>query len=112
LAGLAEFRPTMDRRAALIAVAVIVAAVAIGAGAFLLGRSTGEDLSAARAKGHRAGVTLGFAAGTHRGYLRGFAASHRQPSRAAFERAYVAAYRLAFRRAGLTPPQRVSVPNP
>jgi hypothetical protein len=112
MAGLAELRLAVDRRGLLIAAAIVLVALAVGAGAYLLGHSTGKDLAAARARGHRNGVTLGFAAGTHRGYVRGFSASHRQPSTSEYDRAYTAAYRRAFLRAGLAPPRRVSVPDP
>jgi hypothetical protein len=94
----------------LAALAIVIAA-AVGVGAYLLGRTGGQDLAAARAKGHKEGISLGYAAGIHRGYSRGFSASRQLTYQQAYRRAYVAAYRRAFRRLGIAVPDHVAVPS-
>ena len=73
-------------------VVVVGCAAAVGAGAYFVGKSTGEDLEAAQTVGTRAGERAGTAKGTKQGYAAGFA----QGRKKGYERAYGPAYRVAY----------------
>lgn len=103
--------PRIAWRPAIAALVVLLALAGLGAGAYLVGHSGGEDLAAARAAGTRAGLRSGARRGEHRGYERGFEAARAQ----SFSHAYAAAFRdqyaRAFRRLGVPPPLHVNVPD-
>jgi hypothetical protein len=104
-------RPT--RRGRIVAVALIVLMVAGGAGvgAYFAGRSTGEDIEAARAAGAAAGRKAGTAKGTKQGYAEGLKVGREKGYQQTYADAYKAAYRRAFEDAGLAVPEQVSVPQ-
>jgi hypothetical protein len=96
------------------AACLFVVAIAIGVGAYLIGKGSGEDLDAAHVAGAEAGQSKGVAAGTARGYAVGFKRGREK----AFERAYAPAYResytAAFEEAGLEAPtsEQIAIPSP
>ncbi len=95
-------------------VAIVIAALAVGVGAFFLGKGTGDDVDTARLEGDAAGRQAGAIEGAAAGYAAGF-----QKGRdAGFSKAYVPAYKLnykrAFEQAGLDAPtsDEIDVPKP
>jgi hypothetical protein len=103
--------PPRRRRALSIAVVVLALAGGAGVGAYFVGRSTGEDLDAARAAGAAAGQREGAAKGAQQGYAEGFKAGREKGYEQTYDEAYKAAYRKAYEDAGLTAPEKVSVPQ-
>ncbi len=95
----------------LICAAVVAVAIAVGAGSYLIGRSTGEDLDAAKAAGAATGKRAGTAKGTQQGYADGFKNSRQKGYDETYPVAYVNAYQQAFKDADLAPPKNVSVPE-
>jgi hypothetical protein len=93
---------------AVLAFAVVLAG--LGVGAYFVGHSRGEDLTAARAAGTSVGAKAGKHRGQHRGYARGFKRARSQSFARAYEDAFRDAYVSAFKDEGLPPPHRVSVP--
>lgn len=90
---------------------VVAVALAVGVGAYLIGRSTGEDLDAAKAAGAAAGRRVGIARGTHRGYADGFKRGRNEGYAETYPDAYARAYRQAFKDVDLSPPKDVPVPK-
>jgi hypothetical protein len=94
--------------------AILLASIAVGVGAYLLGKGSGADVEQARLEGAAAGRQAGAIAGVSSGYPAGFARGRQK----AFRDAYVPAYRLYFKRAfeqaGLDPPtnDQIEVPLP
>lgn len=84
---------------------VLLVALAIGVGAFVYGKSTGEDLDAARAAGTAAGQRQGAAKGAAEGYAAGFKKGRRAGFKRTYPRAYRASYADAFEEAGLEAPK-------
>jgi flagellar biosynthesis/type III secretory pathway protein FliH len=103
--------PPRRGRGVAIALTVLVLAAGAGVGAYFVGRSTGEDLEAARAAGAAAGREAGAAKGRKVGYAEGFEAGREQGYRQTYAESYKAAYRKAFEDAGLAVPEKVSVPE-
>jgi hypothetical protein len=91
--------------------AVLLAIAALGVGAYLVGRSTGADLNAAREAGATAGKRHGTAVGRTQGYAEGFKEGHDKAFEKAFADTFRKAYRQAFKDAGLPPPRQVPVPG-
>lgn len=83
---------------------VLVVAIAIGAGAFVYGKSTGEDLEAARIEGARAGQRKGAAKGAAEGHAAGFRKGREVGFKRAYPKAYRESYAKAFEEAGLEVP--------
>lgn len=108
--------PSRRSRRRPVAVALLVLALAAGAGigAYFVGRSTGEDLDAARAAGAAAGQREGAAKGAEEGYAKGFAQGQKKGYRETYENAYREAYRTALEDAGYTPANNepASIPQP
>jgi hypothetical protein len=77
--------------------AVVVMAIALGAGAvgYVLGSRGGQDLDAARAAGRREGVVRGSVRGAQRGYDAGILAGRH----AGFRRTYRPTFRATCRKA-------------
>lgn len=95
-------------------VGILVVALAIGAGAYVYGRSTGEDLDAARAAGTEAGQRKGAAKGAAEGYAAGFEKGRETGFKRAYPKAYRKSYAEAFEEAGLEAPkaQDIKVSSP
>jgi flagellar biosynthesis/type III secretory pathway protein FliH len=89
---------------------VSLAALAIGIGAFAYGRSTGEDLQAARASGMEAGQRKGTAKGAAEGYAAGFKKGREAGFRRTYSKAYRESYAEAFEEAGLDAPAAKDIP--
>lgn len=93
---------------------VLVVALALGVGAFVYGKSTGEDLDAARAAGTEAGQRQGSAKGAAEGYAAGFKKGREVGFKRTYPKAYRKSYIKAFEEAGLEAPKaqeiRVSFP--
>jgi hypothetical protein len=86
-------------------VGILAVALAIGAGAYVYGKSTGEDLDAARAAGTEAGQREGTAKGAAEGYAAGFKKGREVGFRRAYPKAYRESYAEAFEEAGLEAPE-------
>lgn len=84
---------------------VLAVALAIGVGAFFFGKSTGEDLEAARAAGAKAGHSKGAARGAAEGYAAGFKQGRATGFKRTYPQAYRASYAEAFEEAGLEAPK-------
>ncbi len=97
----------------IVALVVVVALLAVGAGvgAYLVAKSGGEDLNAARAAGHAAGQRHGTAQGAKIGYARSFKTGNDKGYAQTYDAAYRQAYRKAFTDAGLDVPQKIDVPK-
>jgi hypothetical protein len=106
--------PEGTRNRVLVVAAIALASLAVGFGAYLLGKGSGTDVERARLEGRAAGAQAGAIAGVSSGYPAGFARGRQK----AFRDAYVPAYRLYFKRAfeqaGLDPPtnEQIEVPLP
>jgi hypothetical protein len=106
--------PEGTRDRVLVVAAIALASLAVGFGAYLLGKGSGADVERARLEGRAAGTQAGAIAGVSSGYPAGFARGRQK----AFRDAYVPAYRLYFKRAfeqaGLDPPtnEQIEVPLP
>ena len=94
----------------LLGVAVVLIALLAGGG-YLLGKSSGEDLDAARSAGSAAGERAGSAQGAEQGFAEGQEQGRRVGYRTSYATAYRAAYRKAFEDAGQTPPTQITVPS-
>lgn len=92
------------RLAAGLAVFLILAAGAAGGG-YALGKSGGEDLDAARAKGAAEGQREGAARGAERGYDFGLKQGEKAGYKQTYKKSYDRAYKRELKKAGLTPAQ-------
>ncbi|MDQ2630220.1 MAG: hypothetical protein M3Y75_04475 [Actinomycetota bacterium] len=94
---------------------VLAAALAIGVGAYFIGRGTGEDLEAARTAGAQAGHRKGAAIGAAEGYAMGFKRGREAGFKRTYPKAYRKSYAKAFEEAGLEAPEareiKVSSPS-
>ncbi len=86
-------------------IGVLAVAIALGAGAFFYGKSTGEDLEAARKEGTAAGQREGAAKGAAQGYAIGFKKGREAGFKRTYPRAYRKSYAEAFEEAGLEAPE-------
>ena len=104
--------PTQSRlKVAIVASGLVLLLAAVGFGGYLLGRSSGEDLSAARDAGASAGRVAGQKKGSAEGFAAGYSAGRKRGYEQTFASSYKAAYKEAFKKAGLTPPDQVTVPS-
>lgn len=92
--------------------ASILAAVLIGAGGYFFGRSTGEDLDAARSSGAVSGKKAGAAKGYALGFKKGFREGRGKGFEDAFPGAYKENYAKAFEKAGLDAPAASDIDAP
>jgi len=102
----AQDAPGAGRRTPRVLVAVLVIALlaaAGGAAGYLLGKSGGEDLDAARASGERAGQREGAARGAERGYDQGFRQGRRAGYKETYKKTYDKTYEAELKKAGLSP---------
>jgi flagellar biosynthesis/type III secretory pathway protein FliH len=100
------------KRWALVGTGILLVAGAAGTGAYLYGKSTGEDLDAAREEGTAAGQEQGATKGAEQGYAQGFEEGREQAYDESYGAAYREAYLRAFDEAGLERPEKVKVPGP
>lgn len=85
---------TTLRRIGTVATIVLVS-LAVGAGAYLLGKGSGADVEQARLEGEAAGKQAGAIEGAAQGYAAGF----KKGRETGFRKAYIPAYRLYYKRA-------------
>ena len=104
--------PRKQGRASAIAATIGIAVVFAGSG-YLLGKSTGEDLGAARTAGKEAGQRAGVKKGTSAGYSAGFRRGRAQGYQSTFGPAYKREYAQAYEDAGLESPaiKEIKVPK-
>jgi flagellar biosynthesis/type III secretory pathway protein FliH len=93
-------------------VGVLLAAVAVGLGAYFIGKSTGADLDSAKAAGEAAGRVKGAEIGARRGYALGFKAGRKRGYEKTFAPAYRRAYRKAYVDSGLAAPNPSEIDLP
>lgn len=86
------------------ACAVLVLALGLGVGAYLIGARGGADLDQARGEGVAAGAQIGAAQGDRRGYRDGYELGRRASYAGAYRESYRAAYQAAFREVGVDTP--------
>ena len=91
-------------------IAALVAALALGVGGYFYGKSTGEDLDAARTQGAEAGRAKGAAKGAVEGYAAGFKKGREVGFAHAYPKAYRTSYAKAFDDAGLDAPDVQDIP--
>ena len=99
--------PAWAARTAGVVAATTVLVASAGAGGYVVGEGTGEDLHAARAAGERQGERLGARRDYEDSYRRGRRIGYTR----AYGQAYTRAYGRAFENAGLTRPEEVDVPR-
>lgn len=99
------------RRWLLIGLVVALLAAGAGIGAYFYGKSTGEDLEAARTEGTEAGQKKGAAEGAEEGYAKGFGEGRAEGYEESYAETYRHAYAEAFEDAGLDPPKKIKVPE-
>ncbi|MCO5314798.1 MAG: hypothetical protein M9938_01320 [Solirubrobacterales bacterium] len=106
--------PDPDPRHLLAGVAVVAVALAVGFGAYQLGRDSGPDLDTARIQGEAAGRQAGAIEGASTGYPAGYRKGREKGFGRAYRRAYRIYYRRAFEQAGLDVPGEgeIEVPEP
>jgi hypothetical protein len=100
------------RKWLLVGLLVTLLAAGAGVGAYFYGKSTGEDLEAARAEGAEEGHKKGSAQGAEEGYARGFEEGRAEGYEESYAETYRHAYSEAFEDAGLEPPKKIKVPPP
>lgn len=91
---------------------VLLAAVAVGVGAYFIGKSSGADLDAAKAAGEAAGRVKGAEIGSRQGYALGFKAGRKQGYEKTLAPAYRQAYQKAYEDAGLEAPELSEIDVP
>lgn len=84
---------------------LILVAVIVGGGAFLYGKSTGEDLDAARLQGAQAGRAKGAEKGAARGYVMGLEQGRKKGFEQTYPSSFKRSYVDAFEEAGLEAPR-------
>ena len=100
------------KRWVLVGVLVLLIAAGAGIGAYFYGKSTGEDLEAARAEGTEVGQKKGSAEGAEEGYAKGLEEGRAEGYEASYAQTYRHAYAEAFEDAGLEPPKKIKLPQP
>jgi hypothetical protein len=93
---------TSRSKSSLSIVVAVVLIAGLAAGGYLLGKSSGEDIDAAREHGMAIGKAAGSALGATQGRQAG--------TRAGFARGYTDAYREAYQAAGVDAPEKIEVP--
>jgi hypothetical protein len=96
----------------LLIAAAIVLIVGLAAGGYFLGKSSGEDLDAARAQGAAVGQRAGAAQGASEGFAQGRKEARGKAFATSYTTSYRASYRQAYEDAGLDPPDQIDVPKP
>ncbi|MCB0830024.1 MAG: hypothetical protein KDB54_00490 [Solirubrobacterales bacterium] len=104
----------IDGQKALAVAGIIAVALMVGAGGYLVGKGTGDDVDQARLEGEFAGKRAGAIAGATKGYAAGF----KKGRDVAFRKSYSASYRRnyirAYDNAGMDAPKAkdIEVPEP
>lgn len=107
-------KPEINLKRAGKAAAIVFASIAVGAGAYLIGKGTGNDVDQARLEGETAGKQAGAMEGAAEGYAAGFRKGRERGFRKAYASAYRVYYKRAFEQVGLDVPRArdIDVPAP
>ena len=107
-------RHEVDGQKVLAAAGIVVIALLVAAGGYLLGKGSGDDLDTARLEGEFAGRKAGAVAGATQGYAAGFKKGRDLAFRKAYSASYKRNYRRAYESAGMDPPkpENIQVPEP
>jgi hypothetical protein len=108
-----ETPPASRNKSWVAAIVVLVLAVGAGVGGYFVGKSSGEDLDAARAEGEVAGEKEGAAEGAEEGFAAGFKEGREKGFDETYADAYRSAYQRAFKEEDLDPPaeDKIDVPD-
>jgi len=107
-------RHEIDGRKAMAVVGILLVGLLVGAGSYVLGKGSGDDLDQARLEGEFAGKKAGAIEGATKGYAAGF----KKGRDIAFRKSYSASYRRnyirAYENAGMEAPKpkSIEVPKP
>lgn len=107
-------RNEIDGQKVLLGAGILLIALMVGAGGYLLGKGSGDDVDTARLQGEFAGKQAGAIAGATKGYAAGFAKGRDLAFRASYAASYRRNYRRAYENAGMDPPdaKNIEVPKP
>ena len=107
-------RHELNGRKILAVAGVLAIALMVGAGGYLLGKGSGDDVDQARLEGEFAGRKAGAIAGATRGYAAGFKKGRDLAFRKSYSASYKRNYIRAYQDAGMDPPkpEDVEVPEP
>lgn len=107
-------RSGVDLKLAAPIAAIVLAALAVGIGAYAIGKGSGDDVDTARIEGEAAGKQAGAIEGASRGYAAGFVKGRDIGFRKTYEEAYRLNFKRAFEQAGLDVPsdKDIDVPEP
>lgn len=107
-------RHEIEGQKALAVGGIVLVAVLVGTGGYLLGKGAGEDLDSARLEGEFAGKKAGAIAGATKGYAAGFRKGRDLAFRESYSASYRRNYRRAYENAGMDPPRAedIEVPKP
>ncbi len=107
-------RHELNGRKVLAVAGVLAIALMVGAGGYLLGKGSGDDVDQARLEGEFAGRKAGAIAGATRGYAAGFKKGRDLAFRKSYSASYKRNYIRAYQDAGMDPPkpEDVEVPEP
>lgn len=106
--------PDFDRKLAAGVVGILLASLAVGIGAYALGKGSGDDVDVAKLEGEAAGKQAGAIEGASQGYAAGFTKGRDAGFKKAYEPAYRLSFKRAFEQAGLDVPsdKDIEVPEP
>ncbi|HTU14007.1 MAG TPA: hypothetical protein VMF31_02295 [Solirubrobacterales bacterium] len=106
--------PRVERKLAGGVAAILLACLAVGIGAYALGKGSGDDVDVARIEGEAAGRQAGAIEGATRGYAAGFVKGRDAGFAKTYEDAYRRSFKRAFEQAGLEVPsdKDIDVPEP
>jgi len=105
-------RHQVDGQKAMIVGGIVIVALLVGAGGYVVGKGSGDDLDQARLEGEFAGRQAGAVDGATKGYAAGF----KKGRDVAFRKSYTASYRRnyvrAYENAGMDAPKPVNIEVP
>lgn len=107
-------RHEIDGQKVLAVAGILAIAGMVGAGGYLLGKGSGDDLDQARLEGEFAGKRAGAIEGATKGYAAGFKRGRDQAFRKSYSASYKRNYIRAYSKAGMDAPkpQDIEVPKP
>lgn len=93
---------------------VVIVCVAVGIGAYLIGKGSGEDIDSARVSGRAAGREAGAIKGATEGYAKGFKKGRDRGFLKSYRANYKGYFKRAFKEAGLDvpPDNQIDIPEP
>ncbi|OJU96223.1 MAG: hypothetical protein BGO23_01505 [Solirubrobacterales bacterium 67-14] len=107
-------RHEIDGQKVLAVAGILAVAAMVGAGGYLLGKGSGDDVDQARLEGEFAGKRAGAVEGATKGYAAGFKRGRDQAFRKSYSASYKRNYIRAYSKAGMDAPkpQDIEVPKP